>query len=1153
MLHRSQHILALVSGVAALGAMASEPFTLTEKDGSLSVTYQGKPLITGSAVCCEGEKLFAPGELISECRKLPDGSTVFNIWSKDPKRRFRQEAVINAAGDRVEINIQTACRAFSEMTEKTFSYTLTLPFERFSGVPFDALIGRSSQVTPQQGSIPASLSGDLVPEKARMFAPRLADGSVIFDFNAQGPANYSGERRNIGQWQVARLARDPENLRLCAASNIPRWGGEITAKLVLTEGGLKEYRSLHPRLSYRYYDSLPAQKLLSFGATQTEKKYTPLDLTPASEKQDGWLDPGDAKIVGNQHPGAFYSAVAGTRPARLAVRDLPPGYYFVTANIGNFEGADNLFSIRVNGELMEEGITVRPGSMTSLTRVFKLSEGTAEVEFSGNWRISTLGFQQLLSLYEDFSFERGFWVTEGFEPGILFRSQDYAQPPRFRTGRTEFVMPDPAKPQPEAKPLEYTTAQPTPEARKAMHWRFDAVIGKLGPGNSDTLEEFNAPGLAERRMDDIKANGFTVVINEGLLSRHTYPRHGERARSIIRKLAETAHSRGIRFIDHIDFTLLWNMDSGFRVAAENPQWLARELDTLLPTTNFCVNNHDRNSRFHQWVREWIASTGIDGMMIDEVNYSGENFCGCADCRNDFERDTGLQFPVSERALKQTRAGDAEAAPDVNDPKKIFGIWRKKRVGDWWVALRRTIEKDHPAFSFLCYTTHYGLTSNYATKRLGSDLLQIGRAADFLGTEIMSRNVWSCARAVFSLRKMQNLFRQAFGTPIFGYVYAPGGWDIAYFGWALNNMNAQVTIAQGQECPSGKSNYYLFGDRNMDLEKARSAADAALLFSSQGRDNGMRMGYRDELLGLAQTLGDMHVNYDVVPDVMLSEKMLEPYKILFLAASAPISDAQLKVIRSFAEKGGHVILGPVAAIADGYARPRRPWPFADLFGFEPSAKSTRIGKLEVSGQTVSLPKPVPAFLPDPCKTETPDAALPLALISRGKRIPAVFEAPLGRGKVKFVPLAAGQFLAQRELGIGKNFDPGPDAVLASVFEHFLAGLLKDAEAGTWQCRAPRDVLTTLYRQDKEYYAHFLNATGVKRHRNGQVPQVIPEGSFPHPEQDIVFILPDADLKTAEAASPDFEGWKALPLQKTEDGVSVTLPKELLTVYTLVRVR
>ena len=307
MLHRSQHILALVSGVAALGAMAAEPFTLTEKDGSLAVTYQGKPLITGSAVCCEGEKLFAPGELISECRKLPDGSTVFNVWSKDPKRRFRQEAVINAAGNRVEINIQTACRAFSDMTEKTFSYSLTLPFERFSGVPFDALIGRSSQVKTQQGSIPKSLSGDLVPEKARMFAPRLTEGSVIFDFNAQGPANYSGEKRNIGQWQVARLARSPESLRLCAVSNIPRWGGEITAKLVLTEGGMEEYRSLHPRLSYRYYDSLPAQKLLSFGAGKTGEKYTAVDLTPAAEKQDGWLDPGDAKIVSITFGGPSFS------------------------------------------------------------------------------------------------------------------------------------------------------------------------------------------------------------------------------------------------------------------------------------------------------------------------------------------------------------------------------------------------------------------------------------------------------------------------------------------------------------------------------------------------------------------------------------------------------------------------------------------------------------------------------------------------------------------------------------------------------------------------------------------------------------------------------------------------------------------------------
>ena len=135
MLHHSRHILALLACLAALGTTAAGPFALTGKDGSIAVAYQGKPLISGSAVYCENKTLFAPGELHTECRRLPDGSTVFNAWSEDPGRRFRQEAVINAAGDRVEINVQASWLAFSEMEGKTVSYVLTLPFERFGSAP----------------------------------------------------------------------------------------------------------------------------------------------------------------------------------------------------------------------------------------------------------------------------------------------------------------------------------------------------------------------------------------------------------------------------------------------------------------------------------------------------------------------------------------------------------------------------------------------------------------------------------------------------------------------------------------------------------------------------------------------------------------------------------------------------------------------------------------------------------------------------------------------------------------------------------------------------------------------------------------------------------------------------------------------------------
>ena len=1140
---------ALLAGSSATGALAGD-FTLSEKAGSFAVDFRGKPLITASGFTIDGQPVFRPGELAVAKTVLPDGATAFNVWSRAPERRYRQEAVVSADGSRVEINMQFDYQAYSEAEGKTVAYVLQLPYRRLAGREFDAVIGRSNRTQEVHGKVPEAF-GNFTADRPRMFAPRLAEGSVLFDFDGPGVGTYSGVSRNtiVGQWQAARFKDTPEVAILQAPTVIPVHGGGLAAKLVLTAGGLKEYRAYHLRTQYSYYDALPAQKLYSFGAAKIGREYTRLDLTAAAARRDGWLERGGARVISGKADGAFYSAVAGEDDATLKIGGLPPGFYFVTVGIGNFDGAENRFGITVNGRSFADGVSVKAGEGASLTRVVKLEKGEAELRFSGKWRISTLGFQQLMSLYEDFSFERGFWVTKGFEPGEHFRSQDYAEPPKYATGRTDFALPDPAKPMGKPKKLVYETALPSPAARAAMEWRCHAVIGEFGPANNGTFREFDAPGLVERRIKLAETDKLNVLIVSGMLSRHTFPKHQELARRMLRRFCDEAHKKKIRIIDHIDFVLLWNMDSGYRVAAEHPEWLTRELTTMLPSTDFCFNNHSRNDAFREFFKGWLRDTGIDGMMIDEANFTGANFCGCGDCRRDFTAETGLEWPVSELAPDQVDAKGKQARTPL---AQVHRTWRTKRVGDWWVALRKAIEKEYPAFCFLCYTTHYGLTNGYASNQLGADLLQNGRAVDFLGTEIMSRNVWASYRSVFAYRKAQNLFHIAFGAPIFGMVYAPGGWNVAYSGWAINNMNGQITWAEPLLCPEGKGNYYLFADRNMDLAKARSDADVALLFSSQGRNNGVRMNFKQELFGIAQMLGDMHVNYDIVGDTTLSDKVLEPYKVLFVAASGPLSDAQIATIRNFAGRGGHVILGPIAAIADEYGTLRGKWPFADLFGFAPSARQSKVTQLDLdNGETLRPAQFIPAFLPDPRNRKMPPA--PVTMVWGKTRIPAVFEAPYGKGKVKFMPLAVASTVAEDECTPTRPYDFAPDPANLRALEHLLRALLKDAAAGTWECHAPRQVPATLYRVDRTYYAHFFNGTGMKLRKGDAVPVGVPADGFPTPETDIEFTLPHAGLSVAEAASSDFDGWKELKLEKRANGVKVTLPKELLKVYTLVRIR
>ena len=138
-----------------------------------------------------------------------------------------------------------------------------------------------------------------------------------------------------------------------------------------------------------------------------------------------------------------------------------------------------------------------------------------------------------------------------------------------------------------------------------------------------------------------------------------------------------------------------------------------------------------------------------------------------------------------------------------------------------------------------------------------------------------------------------------------------------------------------------------------------------------------------------------------------------------------------------------------------------------------------------------------------------------------------------------------------VGLKMNFEL--DKKTSAACKHLWQSLLKDAQAGTWSCNAPEKVLATLYKQKQYHYAHFLNATGVNLKVGDVIQFTIPDNAFPALKEDIVFTLPGKKLTTAEAASPDFDGWKPLKVSVKDNSTTVTLPKELLKVYTLIRIK
>lgn len=148
-------------------------------------------------------------------------------------------------------------------------------------------------------------------------------------------------------------------------------------------------------------------------------------------------------------------------------------------------------------------------------------------------------------------------------------------------------------------------------------------------------------------------------------------------------------------------------------------------------------------------------------------------------------------------------------------------------------------------------------------------------------------------------------------------------------------------------------------------------------------------------------------------------------------------------------------------------------------------------------------------------------------------------------------AAGAFFA-KELTPPNKKVFAYDAAKAQAFRAEIAQLVAGAEV--WRVDVPEKVFTALWREKTgAWVAHFLNATGCDDLKVGETCTFDPPKTpFPALERDVVFTLPRG--RKATAYSPDFAfGGRVLAVKPNADGTAtVTLPKELLKGYALVRV-
>ncbi|MBQ9366135.1 MAG: hypothetical protein IJT83_00020 [Victivallales bacterium] len=1092
---------------------------------------------------------------------LPDGRRVYNAWCAEEGYRFRTEIEVAADGNSVEITTKTEVPAYHVTQANPPQLSISLP---------KSLIGESANYAGyiHSSRTKAKTEGVLskdnpLPKYAwRFFTLKTEKYELSFDCHPIGAGDFCNMADSGVIRGLAAIQEDENGIKISFANLLGWFGGMTAAKLRIKIGGMENFDKDHALTDFRYNEPLRPMRLLSFGAEKHGDDY--LSANEASfqpEKGYGWVSTGKL-IKTTTTPGAYYSHFSG-KDGVYRLSGLKDGLHLITIGAGNPDGMSNHFSCYVNRQPFFLDVSIDKGEMLTATLPLWVDDGTVDIAFEGDFILSCIGDQFLLSNREDYQCRRGFWCVDGYEPSVLYRNSEYL-PRALAFSPQGWVGELPVPGQETAAPLKdyRSTPKGLDYSDPANQWLFKIKFLKVG-NNPASLHELASPEAMERFMAEAVQKGRNTLMLSGLHSRHTYPNSDERVFEYIRNLCEAAHRHGLKVIEHHDTTLLWNTDAGFRRLAERIGEVNRSIATQLPGVQLCAFNPQFLKTYTEYLSN-IVRCGVDGLQIDELG-PFSHACSCEHCRRLFTQETGWQIPVDESEKWQQ---DFQ-----RDITRVWTDWKLEHNRKIKGELIAEMRKINPHLALFGYGVLRNLVSQAGPRHWNTDMTSIGQITSMFGHEALASDPIMSARMFVPGQKLFNFFRYNNGIPIFTWLYTRN-WFSSYFGYAVCNMNAQLPVffAHGTESMPEKAPDFLKFDaskENMDITKAAPIAQVALLLAAQTRNWENDFSPANALFGCAQTLEELHIPYQVIgEDTLAKPEKMRPFKVLYLGMASCLSDEQMEHIRQFASNGGTVLLESKTATRDKWGRSRKEWPLADVFGFslvEGNANQTTATSVIMAGGTFTFGKPIICNWGNTDGSSSVvggnDDGLSSKKLARfsawhiqdkgGTLKPLLYQQPHGRGTFVYLPITLSRQVYYEAFTDNYNKSYEYDAAAAEVYRTVLLSVLGDA-ANLVRTDAPEKVFLTLYRQDKAVFLHLLNGMGTGNAEIARNVSEKPKEAFPPMPHDLLFTLNVGAVKAAYAVSPDFEGCIPLPLIPNNDGkISFVLPKERLKIYTIVR--
>jgi len=691
-----------------------------------------------------------------------------------------------------------------------------------------------------------------------------------------------------------------------------------------------------------------------------------------------------------------------------------------------------------------------------------------------------------------------------------------------------------------------------PPDSNSLEWRYNMKMAGFTGGCYCFLYELNTPELINWRIAQMKKEGLNTIIVSGFHMHYNFLERWPSIVEYLKVLSRKAHENGMKVIFHHDIQIVYNQGTGVNYLMSHTDWLQRDIQYDRPVFNgFCFNNPDFRKDYFDRIENLVRETGIDGAMLDDLSFVDKT-CGCKYCRKCFTRETGLILP---------QENDSPVFFNKESPIWIaWQKWRKKSLGDWWVDMRKMLNTVNPNFCIMIYTTHGGFSTSWAPLELGADIFEFARSCDFLGTEIMSRNVYDSYRAVYAFRKAKAGLGDLYASPIWGLIYHLDDPVYAYFGWAINHMNRQTTWMSTIE--GENFSRYLDWTGKMNCRYANSKSDIAIVFSTNVRDFGKTLPGIADVLGTSQCLSDAHIQHDIIMnDALLDTLKLSRYKLLILPCVGNMSDKEVQAVRQYVAAGGILFASGHTSLLDENGFEQSNFQLADLMGID-SVKGNLFKapvtiKINADGKTVEIP-----YTAMKIKLHK-NAKEIAAFINKDGRTtgPAIVSNTYGKGKCYYSAIPLGilnnqpEYVYERKMDFEKN----------QKTYNFYMSLVKDITHDNLDFKAikiPEKVLVSVYGQNtgnkKELLIHLLNATGTGS--GLKKGDVVPGKSdwakrgnpFPPLENDIVFdIRAGNNITSGVVVSPDYKEERPVSIEKRENGyLRITVKKEYLQAYSIV---